>query len=148
MKLRPHHLLDIISKYGHGQAFEPHPYGHAVHLVARTLLTNLDLEVQFVVAADDICGSCKHLQPSGQCGDVVRSLSPPVSKQEYNDQLDVRLLAYLGLCRNTVMTARQFLQIVGGKLPGAASICAHPGETHEHRLTGLVEGLRRLELPC
>lgn len=144
MKLRPHHLLDIISKYGHGQPFEPHPYGHAVHLVANALPANLDLEVQFVVAADDICGPCKHLQPSGRCGDVIRSLSPPVSKQQYNDQLDVRLLGYLGFCQNTVLTARQFLQIVSRKLPGLASICAHPGEAPDHRLKGLADGLRRL----
>ena len=26
MKLRPHHLLDIITEYGAGGQFEPHPY--------------------------------------------------------------------------------------------------------------------------
>ena len=34
MRLRPHHILDIISSYGHGAEFRPSPYGHAVHTVA------------------------------------------------------------------------------------------------------------------
>jgi hypothetical protein len=144
MKLRPHHLLDIINKYGHRQTFEPHPYGHAVHRIAQALLADLDLAIQIVVAADDICEPCKHLKPDGQCDDTVASLRPPVPKQQYNDQLDIRVLGCLGLRPNTVLTARQFLQIVGSKLPGLASICVHPGETQEYRLKGLVEGLRRL----
>jgi len=144
MMLRPHHLLDIISGYGHGQKFKPHPYGHAVHIVAQAVLANLDLEMQFVVAADDICKPCTHLQPTGQCDDVVGSLSPRVSKQAYNDQLDRRLLIYLEFPEHAVMTARQFLQIVDKKLPGLEIICAHPKETHEYRLKGLVDGLRKL----
>jgi hypothetical protein len=42
MLLRPHHLLDIITEYGAGTAFVPHPYGHAVHTCAEMVLNDLD----------------------------------------------------------------------------------------------------------
>jgi len=40
MKLRPHHVLDIVSAIGHGAEFRPHPYGHAVHTVAEAICTH------------------------------------------------------------------------------------------------------------
>jgi len=70
MHLRPHHLLDIVTEYGAGTTFEPHPYGHAVHTCAEVVLNDLDTEVQFVVAADFICAPCVHLV-DGVCDDVV-----------------------------------------------------------------------------
>lgn len=145
MKLRPHHLLDIVCSYGHGEDFQPHPYGHAVHTVAKAVLADLETEVQFVVGADDICAPCTHLR-DGQCDDLVRSVSPPVRKQQYNDELDRRLLQYFQLPPHRAMTVREFLEIVQSKLPGLAALCAHPSETAAHRLTGLAEGLRRLGL--
>lgn len=144
MKLRPHHLLDIVSQIGHGAKFAPHPYGHGVHLVAKAVLADVDRKVQFVVAADDVCKPCKHLQPNGLCDDIVKSLSPPVSKQEYNDRLDRRLLKFFGFPEGTVMTVREFLQIVDKKLPELAKICSHPKEAEEHRLKGLEQGLQKL----
>jgi hypothetical protein len=73
MKLRPHHLLDIISDYGHGVEYTPHPYGHALHTVAAQVLTDLSLEIEFVLAADAICDPCRHLQSNGVCDDVLIS---------------------------------------------------------------------------
>jgi hypothetical protein len=31
---RPHHILDIVTSHGAGERFEPHPYGHSLHIVA------------------------------------------------------------------------------------------------------------------
>lgn len=144
MKLRPHHVLDILTTYGHGGQFTPHPYGHAVHLVAATMLSGLDLEVRFVIDADEICVPCKHLLPNGKCADVLHQLSPPISKQKYNDELDSRLFEYLGLGASPVMTLREYLEIVNNHLPGLEKICTHPKENQQERLKGLQEGLTKL----
>jgi len=145
MTLRPHHLLDIVNSIGRGQkTFKPHPYGHAVHLVAQAVLASIDRKVRFVVGADDICKPCKHLQANGQCDDMVNSLSPPMPKQQYNDQLDRRLLEHLDIRDGSVMTVRRYLEIVDKKVPGLEKICSHPKEDEKQRLNGLVQGLKTL----
>ncbi len=115
-----------------------------MHLVAKAVLADVNRKVQFVVGADDICKPCKHLQANGLCDDVVDSVSPPISKQKYNDQLDRRLLKVLDFDEGSVMTVRQYLQIVGRKLPGLEKVCSHPKEDQQQRLKGLVEGLHKL----
>lgn len=141
MKLRPHHLLDIISGYGNGVEFKPHPYGHAVHIVAKAVLSNMELKAQFIIGADEICRPCKHLQPDGLCDDVLHQLDPPISKQEYNDDLDRRLFVYLNLSLGVVMTIREFLEVISKKVPGIEKLCAHPKENQKIRLDGLIRGL-------
>lgn len=144
IKLRPHHLLDIISDYGNGVEFKPHPYGHAVHIVARAVLSRMELKVQFIIGADEICRPCKHLQSNGLCDDVLHQLNPPISKQEYNDGLDRRLFAYLDLTPGVVMTIREFLEIINKKVPGIEKLCTHPKEDQKTRLEGLMRGLAKL----
>ena len=143
MKLRPHHVLDIISGYGHDSKFAPHPYGHAVHTVAHSILSDLELDVEFVIGADDICRPCKHLQPDGLCNDFLQR-DPPVLKQDYNDDLDKRLFQYLDLTSARVMTIRKYLEIVAKNLSGIVKICTHPGEDQKARLNGLRQGLAKL----
>ena len=144
LTLRPHHLLDILSDYGHGLTYQPHPYGHALHTVAPQVLSNLDLEITFVIAADAICQPCRHLRPGGQCDDLLGQLPDSPSKQAYNDALDRRLWAYLHLDQGSQMTMRQFCRRVGDKLPGIEKICTHPGEDESYRLAGLQQALEVL----
>jgi len=144
MELRPHHILDIVKGYGAGSAFKPHPYGHAVHTVAKQILSDLETKVRLVVGADEICRPCIHLQPDGLCDDVLHQLDPPISKQIYNDDLDRRLLAYLGLTAGTVMTIREYLTIVSDYVPGIEQLCTHPKEDRQARLQGLIGGLEKL----
>ena len=144
MKLRPHHLIDIVHSYGHGAAFEPHPYGHAVHVVAERVIENPDLEVEFVLGADDICRPCRHLRADGQCTDVLDQLEEPVAKQVYNDGLDGRLFSLLDIEPGVRMTARDFLTMVEEHMPGIVEVCTHPGEERQYRHDGLRKGLTRL----
>jgi hypothetical protein len=144
MKLRPHHLIDIVSDYGHGVEFGPHPYGHALHTVADQVINDLDLEVVFVPAADEICFPCRYLRADGQCEDVLHQLEKPVSKQTYNDELDGKLFPYLEMRPGRRMTVRAFLQRVDAHTPGIEKICTHPGEEETRRLGGLVRGLEKL----
>jgi hypothetical protein len=60
------------------------------------VLNALSLEIEFVLAADDICAPCRHLQPNGLCDDILSQLTEPVSKQTYNDDLDGKLFPYWG----------------------------------------------------
>ena len=146
MQLRPHHILDIISCHGQGTIFQPHPYGHSLHIVSPKLLSNLDLKIKLVLDADEICKGCKHLMPDGKCKDVLAQLNPSPSKQAYNDVLDCRLFDYLSLEINSVITFRKYLEIVNKKAPGIERICTHPKENQEERLNGLIDGLIKLGL--
>ncbi len=144
MQLRPHHTLDIISDHGLGIKYQPHPYGHSLHIVAPKLLSTLDLKNKLVLNADDICKGCKHLMPDGKCKDVLGQLNPSPSKQAYNDVLDCRLFDYLSIEINSVLTFRKYLEIVNEKVPGIERICTHPKENQETRLKGLITGLTDL----
>jgi len=144
MRLRPHHLLDIITDYGRGVEYKPHPYGHALHTVAAQVLADPGARVTFVLAADEICDPCLHLRPDGQCEDVLHQLEEPLSKQTYNDELDRRLFSALSMCPGEEMTVRAFLEKVNEHTPGIGKICTHPGEQEADRLEGLAQGLKRL----
>jgi len=144
MKLRPHHILDIVRSHGNGVEFTPHPYGHANHTVAKALLADVETEVELVCGADDICVPCVHLGPDGLCDDVLGQLDRPVSKQAYNDGLDARLFAHFGWRLGTRMSVRNFLEEAARRLPGLALRCAHPKEDVQQRLEGLTQGFRKL----
>ena len=55
LKLKPHHIIDIITDYGNNEQNRPHLYGHSERLVAPKLLSDLDLKIRLVLEADDIC---------------------------------------------------------------------------------------------
>jgi len=143
MRLRPHHLLDIIAQYGAGTPFTPSTYGHAVHTVAAAVIADTGLSIEFVVDADDICAPCKHLV-AGRCDDVLSRLDPPILKQDYNDDLDRRVLEYLGMTEGQVMTFAEYLQVVREHLDGIEGVCTHPGEDAAKRLANLAAGLEKL----
>jgi hypothetical protein len=145
MELRPHHLLDILTSCGNGEKFEPHPYGHALHIVGPKVLGDLALRLKLVVAADEICRPCVHLK-AGKCDDVLGQLPEKPSKQEYNDNLDRRVLAYLKLRAGASMTVREYFLLVNERVPGIEKICTHPKEDERQRLAGLVNGLKKLGL--
>jgi len=144
VQLRPHHLLDIISQHGAGTPFEPSEYGHALHTVAAAVLADPQMNIEFVVDADDICAPCKHLV-NGRCDDVLRRFDPPKSKQEYNDDLDRRLFVYLGMAEGATMTFARFLRLIREHLDGLEQVCTHPGEDAARRRENLERGLDKLQ---
>jgi hypothetical protein len=142
--LRPHHLLDILRDYGYGIRYEPHEYGHALHIVAEEVWVDPDREIELVVKADDICRPCRMLRVDGSCGDTMQKDGRQVSKQAYNDALDRRLLDYLGCEAGSRMTVNGFLIRIRERLDGLTEICTHPGEEKEYRKMGMVEGWKKL----
>ena len=146
LKLRPHHILDIVRNIGHGIEPVPHAYGHLVHEITRQLMSDPEQYCQLVIANDDICGPCIHLDSDRKCGDVLRQLENPVSKQGYNDQLDHSLLQHLGIRPDSEMRVADFLEKVARVLDEVAGICTHPKEDREYRLRGLRQGLTTLKI--
>ncbi len=144
MEIRPHHLLDIISSFGAGSEFKPAvAYGHAVHTCAEIVLGDLDTPLEFVAAADFICAPCIHLV-DGVCDDTVGVHDPPVMKQDYNDALDRRLLAYFGLAERDQMTFGEYLRVIADNFEGLAEMCSHPNEEVSVRDANLRAGLDKL----
>jgi len=144
MQLRPHHMLDIISALGKGIEYQPHPYGHSLHIVAPGLLSDLDQKIMLVLKADDICKGCEHLLPDGKCKDVLAQLTPSPSKQAYNDVLDSRLFDEFSIVPGTLVSFQEYLEMVNVRVPGIEKICTHPKEDQLERLNGLVSGLIKL----
>ncbi len=114
--IKPHHFVDILTALGGGRTeFEPHPYGHAVHTVARAILARRDVELRIELGADDICGPCRH-NVDGLCDDVIdTSFRPeaPASKREYNLLIDRRWAEQLGVRQDDRLTARELCLRVG-----------------------------------
>jgi len=144
MELRPHHVLDIISDWGNGAEFGPHPYGHNVHGVAAAILADTSVQIRWIIGADAICAPCIHLQPDGSCDDVLDQVEGRPLKQAYNDALDAKVFDYLGLEPGAVTTFREYLGRVNERTPGIENICTHPGEDSGERLRGLIAGLKKL----
>jgi hypothetical protein len=71
IKLRPHHLIDIIRNIGQERPVVPHPYGHAQHTITQAILDGAEQEILLTIGADDLCKPCIHLSREGICDDVL-----------------------------------------------------------------------------
>jgi len=107
--IKPHHFVDIVTAFGDGCVqFQPHPYGHAVHSVAKEILENRDVDLRIELGADDICLPCLHNIDS-LCDDTIDTSyrpSAPKSKREWNLIIDQRWCERLGLQQGEKLTAR------------------------------------------
>ncbi len=125
IRIKPHHFIDIVADIGRGQrAWQPHPYGHAVHTVAAAILADPDAMLEMELGADDICAPCRH-NVAGLCDDVIdTSFRPaaPSSKREWNLLIDRRWCERLGLAEGDRLTARQFCQRLRDRMGDVADI--------------------------
>jgi hypothetical protein len=144
LRLRPHHILDIVRNIGHDRKIEPHLLGHDLHLVTIRIIENIDQALLLVVGADDICLPCTKLNSDSLCVDVLPQCDDRPSKQIYNDILDLKVLDYLNLKDREQLTVRDYLNCVNAKLEGIEKICSHPKEDESYRLNGLKKGLIKL----
>ena len=112
IRIKPHHFIDIVTRVGEGGAFQPHPYGHAVHTVAARILADADVMLEMELGADDICAPCVH-NVDGLCDDRIdtsyRPQAPPL-KREWNLRIDRRWCDRLGLRPGERLTARAFCE--------------------------------------
>ena len=144
--IKPHHFIDIITSYGRGEKFEPHPYGHAVHTIAGRILSCHDVMLVMELGADDICKPCKH-NVNGVCDDVIdtsyRPKAPP-SKQDWNLLIDKRWCERLSLSPVDRLTARQFCERLRDRAGDITDIYREiPAEMTADRARSMREGVRR-----
>ena len=142
--LRPHHLIDIIASIGRGDEIKPHPYGHDVHTITKKVIDDPQIEVKFINGNDDICLPCIHLMENNLCDDVLSQLEHPISKQDYNDDLDEKLFAYLGIREGDIMKLPEYLDLIEARIPGIEKICTHPKRDEQEKLEGSIKGIEKL----
>jgi hypothetical protein len=146
MRIKPHHLVDIISSFGSGKPeFKPHPFGHAVHIVAETVFTNPDVEFQIELGADTICSPCKY-NVNNACIDTIdTSFRPlaPKSKNEWNLLIDRRWCGKLALKQGDVLTARRFAGILLEKAGDVSDIyCEFPPDLTLRKQAAIEKGVK------
>lgn len=146
IKLRPHHLLDVVTDFQRDEDpdYVRAPGQNNVRTFVRMLPEELDTRAEFVIGPDFICEPCGHLQPDGSCDRILEQHRPPEPIDTYNDRLDRRILDYLGMAPGTIMTLREFLEMVNGRAPGIEEACTHPTQQKAARLDELIKGLVEL----
>ena len=147
VSIKPHHFVDIIAAFHDGnEEFEPHPYGHAVHLVSREIIANRDTLLEIELGADDICKPCRH-NVGGSCDDIIdMSFRPaaPESKQEYNLAIDRRWCNRLGVGQGDRLTARELCQRIADHAGDITDIYReNPVERTADRQRKLQQGMQR-----
>ena len=111
--IKPHHFIDILRDFGSGKRkFEPHSYGHAVHIVAEKILANRDIILEMELGIDDICRPCKH-NIDGICDDKIDiSFRPtaPELKSQWNLLIDQRWCERLDLKQGDRLSSKEFCE--------------------------------------
>jgi hypothetical protein len=148
IRIKPHHFVDIVTAYGSGKTtFEPHPYGHAQHIVAARILGEPDISLEVELGADDICEPCMH-NIDGLCDDAIdTSYRPraPSSKREWNLIIDRRWCARLGLKQGNTLSTREWAERVRDLAGDIADIYREiPAERTAERMSNLRRGVQKL----
>ena len=144
LRLRPHHILDIVRNVGNNREIKPHEYGHDQHIITKMIIEDINQNCLLVIDNDDICGPCIHLQPNNVCNDTLHQLDIPKSKQEYNDNLDKTILNFLSISPGTTITISHYLTLISNNIEPIVEICTHPKEDKVYRKNGLVNGINIL----
>jgi len=147
VRIKPHHFVDIIAAWGAGrEEFEPHPLGHAVHIVAGKVLGNRDVMLEMKIGADDICKPCRH-NYNGLCVDKIdTSWRPdaPSSKREWNLRLDRRWCARLQLKQGDQMSALDLCKRIRDMAGDITDIYREiPAERTAERAANLKAGITK-----
>ena len=145
IRIKPHHFIDIVRDFGQGRtAFAPHPYGHAVHVVAERVLREPEVMLEMELGADDICAPCVH-NIDGLCDDTIDTTfrpAAPTSKREYNLLIDRRWCARLGLAQGDTLTARAFCERLRDRMGDIMDIYReNPAERVAARARDLAAGV-------
>lgn len=114
--IKPHHLLDILKLYGKGiENFIPDiEYEHNFYKIANMVVNGQIKFIKFTRDSDDICIPCKYCK-SGRCSDVVAFLDG-YSKDQYNKEIDDKLLEILGLHFNMDYSFENILELLSKEL--------------------------------
>ncbi|OGF98293.1 MAG: hypothetical protein A3F83_03195 [Candidatus Glassbacteria bacterium RIFCSPLOWO2_12_FULL_58_11] len=147
LRIKPHHLLDIIRDFGAGVVHQPHPYGHAVHRIARIVKEHPETVFELTAGADSICAPCRNLVES-RCTDTTTSPGREVSKESWNRTIDGRIFERLGLAEGEKISALEFCRLASLRLGDLFTLYAEVEQSktslrRENLERGLKEYLER-----
>ena len=112
IKIRPHHLLDIIRDFGNQVEVAEHPWGASLTSVTQEILGGINQKVEFVMGVDAICETCSQLK-----GEICEAkINRDLLMRDYNDRIDRELFEALQLEPGSQLVVREFLQLVGNDL--------------------------------
>lgn len=115
LRIKPHHLLDIIRDLGAGKKHEPHPYGHGVHRLAGIIGDNPHTVFVLTADVDSICEPCCNMIDR-RCVDTTTSPGRKVSRESWNRLIDGRIFEKLGLEEGAAISALDFCRLASEKL--------------------------------
>ena len=142
MKIRIHHFFDIIRDFGSGKKIVPHPHGHSYHIVAEQIRENANLELELVIASDEICKGCSHLI-NGVCDDKITHRIDFKGKEDFNNHLDRRIMQACNLDSFTKYSPEKLCKIATKYLKNIEYI--YEGNDPEHTLIRKENVLKGLQ---
>lgn len=131
VKVRPHHLFDILRDYGNKVILEPHPFGASVTEVTEKVLRSTS-PIVLVPRIDSICETCSMLK-NEICQAKIRE---DLFMSEYNDYLDDKLFKLMDIKPFTQMTLKEFVHIVELKIDILLNQFTSPDNNSEIRYIG------------
>ncbi len=141
IRIKPHHFLDILRDIGAERVWEPHPYGHAVHLVGESLFRDPHQEIQLVLGIDDICEPCRNNE-NGVCTDWTDSPGYRIRKEDWNRRIDERILRILRMKEGETMSAVDYARTALEHLEELRPVWREaPAEKTDQRMQNLSRGL-------
>ena len=112
IKIRPHHLLDLVRDYGNNYKKPPHPWGASVESVSDMIFSDIHQEVEMVMGVDSICETCNRLN-DGIC---EAHINEDLLMRNYNDPLDEKLFSSLEIRPGDKLSVYEFLKIVSDRM--------------------------------
>lgn len=138
VKIRPHHLLDILMDYGHSVIKEPHPFEASVDLVTSRILEREPIKL--VPRMDDICFTCYMLEDE-LCQARIRD---NLLMREYNDRIDDKLFSLMGFNPGDDTTLEDFSLVVKDNLDKILKVFTSPDNNPNYRKEGTIKALKMI----
>lgn len=142
IRIRPHHLLDIIRDYGNEVEKDAHPYGASLKEVTNEVLSDIDQTIILVSRVDSICITCSKLKDNI----CLAKINDDLLMRDYNDNLDDKLFNVMKLSPESELTARAFLEIVNRNLSSIIAQFSSLSNKLEVRRAGTVRALKKLKI--
>ena len=139
IKIRPHHLLDIIRDFGNEVKRETHPWGASLASVTQIILSNIDQEIEFVMGVDSICTTCSKLN-----GHICEAqINNELLMRDYNDRIDQALFSALKIVPNTKLPVVEFLRKINNNIE-VLNLFDSPSNNPMVRMNGTKSALDKL----
>ena len=142
IKIRPHHLLDILRDFGNEVERDSHPYGASLRETTNDILSDIDQNIRLVSKVDSICLTCSKLRENI----CIARISDDLLMRDYNDDLDEKLFNIMKIAPDSTIVVRDFLKIVENDFVSILAQFSNPTNIPEVREIGTLSAINRLYL--